>query len=625
MQRSSAGYALFVRRNSPMASESDTYRLIRPAIVLATVVLAVVILSWAKDVFIPLALAILFAFILTPLVAWLRRWGVPRWPAALLVTSCACVVVLGVCWLTAVQLRELLLNLPEHTETIANKLAVFRADDDGLIVRIGGMIHDLSVQLQKTNIVGPVEADQKPIPVVVQNDPGLSLSYFPVVAGPLLQGIVSIILIVILVLFMLVRREDLQYRLIQLVGHGHLTATTHALYEAAQRTSNFLLTQLTINIAFGVVLAGGLAVIGVPYAILWGCFAAVFRFIPYAGTWVALLFPLILSIAVFPDWWQPLTVLAFYIVLELVVANLLEPLLLAHSTGISPIALLVAAAFWTWLWGPIGLVLATPLTVCLAVLGRYMPALSFLHVLLGAEPVLDPAKQFYQRLLAQDPDEAGDIVEETAKKEPLEAIYDKVLIPALVLMRRDQQNGELTEDRVKKGLATIAEIVDDVTALIREEARTSAGGGAVKSEGRPGACVVGFSVGDQFDEIALKMLGALVEAAGYTLTVASASKLPGEVVEQVEQEQPAAVCIASLPPGGLARVRYLCKRLRAKSQDLHILVGRWGQDDLQPAKQRLQAAGANLVADTLLDTRKELIPLMQHFAVCANGALSAKR
>jgi hypothetical protein len=435
----------------------------------------------------------------------------------------------------------------------------------------------------------------------------------------------------VLVVFMLVGREDLQYRLIRLVGHGHLTTATNALYEAADRTSKFLLTQSMINLTFGALVALGLYLLPiegllgwfpegtprhVPYAFLGGFLAAVLRFIPYAGTWLALLFPLALSIAVFPGWWPPVQVVAFYVLLELTIANFIEPLLLSHSTGISPIALLMAAAFWTWLWGGIGLLLATPLTVCLSVLGRYIPALSFLHTVLGSEPVLDLPNRFYQRLLAQDPDEAVAMLEETAKKEPVVALYDQMLIPALVMLRRDSQRGEIGSHTVQNTLRTIGEILEELQLNI-QTAATKEGEKKPAAEKRK-ACVFGCSTGDQSEELALQMLCDLLADSGYEMTMSSSNRLSSEVMNLVEEQKPSVVCIASLPPGGVARASYLCKRLRARFPQMQILVGRWGQDDPESAKERLQAAGANEVTSSLLEARKLLVPLLQHYTACGH-------
>jgi predicted PurR-regulated permease PerM len=613
-----------------VTTESDLYRLLKPFIVLATVALTVVALYWARMVFIPLALAVLFAFILTPPVVWLRRKGVPRWPAALFVTAVACVLVVAACWIVTAQVRDLVVQLPQHSKTVGAKIAALNRDDNGFFKPVltsvqelygaverglNGEISALTDEAGKTTTVKT--GDDVPV-VKIKGD------YWTTVLGiaqPVLEGVVGSILVLVLVVFMLVSREDLQYRLIRLVGHGHLTATTQALEEAAARTSRFLLTQSVINVTFGGLLAAGLYLIPiegwwgalppevphhVPYAFLWGFLAALLRFIPYAGTWVALLFPLTLSVAVFPDWWPPLEVLTSYILLELAVANFVEPVVLGRTVGISPIALLLAAAFWTWLWGGIGLLLATPLTVCLSVLGRHIPELSFLDIVLGAEPVLDLPNRFYQRLLAQDPDEATEIVEQEVKKEPVEAVFDKVLVPALVMLRRDSQHGQMDDEVAKNSLRTISEIVEDLAPHFKP-ANPPANGADTRAK----ACVLGCTTGEQVDELALQMFRLLVEATAYPMTVTSSDKLSGEVVSMVAAEKPSVVCIASLPPGGVARASYLCKRLRAELPELRILVGRWGQDGVT-ARERLQAAGANEVANTLLESRRQLMPLLQH-------------
>jgi predicted PurR-regulated permease PerM len=616
-----------------VTTESDLYRLLKPFIVLATVALTVVALYWARMVFIPLALAVLFAFILTPPVVWLRHKGVPRWPAALLVTAVACVLLVTACWIVTAQVRDLVVQMPQHSKTIGGKIAALNRDDSGFFKPVltsvqelyDGVEHDLTGEisaLAKADEASKTTAGKAGNEVPVVRIKGDYWSTLFGIAQPLLEMVVGAILVLVLVVFVLVSREDLQYRLIRLVGHGHLTATTQALEEAAARTSRFLLTQSVINVTFGGVLAAGLYLIPiegwwgalppdvphhVPYVFLWGFLAALLRFIPYAGTWVALLFPLTLSVAVFPDWWPPLEVLAFYIVLELAVANFIEPVVLGRTVGISPIALLVAAAFWTWLWGGIGLLLATPLTVCLSVLGRHIPELSFLDIVLGAEPVLDLPNRFYQRLLAHDHDEAVEMVEQAVMKEPAETIFDKVLIPALVMLRRDSEHGQMADDVAKSSLRTISEIVEDLAPHCKR-ANPPANGSDAKAK----VCVLGCTTGEQVDDLALQMFRLLVEEAGYPMTMTSSDKLSGEVVSMVAAEKPTVVCIASLPPGGVARASYLCKRLRAELPELGILVGRWGQDDVVTARQRLQGAGANDVANTLVESRKQLMPLLQH-------------
>jgi predicted PurR-regulated permease PerM len=636
--------------------ESDLYRLLKPFVVLATVILAVAALYWARMVFIPLALAVLFAFILATPVSWLRRKGVPRWPAALLVTGLAILLVAGACSIVTLELRDLIVKLPQHSKTIGDKIAALNQGSNGFFKPVVSSLQEVYDVVQR-NLNGerpasqqpgdgqshsPKPGNEAPAPPVGNEGqpppakPGADVPAVRVqggewdtalsIAQPLLEAVVSIILIIVLVIFMLVSQEDLQYRVIRLVGHGHLTSTTQALDEAAERTSKWLLTATVINASFGLVLAGGLHLIPVegwwgglppnvphhvPYAFLWGFLAMLLRFIPYVGTWFALLFPLTLSIAVFPGWGPPLEVLGFYLVLELVVANFIEPLVFGHTVGISPIALLVAAAFWTWLWGGIGLFMATPLTVCLSVLGRHIPELSFLHVVLGSEPVLDLPNRFYQRLLAHDHDEATDMVEEAVKNQPVESIFDGVLIPALVMLRRDMQHGEMNAEVRENSLRTIAEIVEDLAPRLQPAEPRPANGAEAKAKVGVLAC----STGDQTEELALQMFRALVEAEGYSVTVASRDKLSGEIVTMAEADKPSVVCIASLPPGGVSRASYLCKRLRAKLPELQILVGRWGQGDFVTARQRLQGAGANEVANSLVENRKQLLPFLQHRSV----------
>jgi predicted PurR-regulated permease PerM len=250
-------------------------------------------------------------------------------------------------------------------------------------------------------------------------------------AGPLLGPFAAGGLIIVLVIFMLINREDMRNRLIALIGHGQLTATTHALEEASDRISRYLLMQLILNGAFGIAVSLGLLLIGVPYAPLWGFFAAVLRYIPYLGSWLSALLPIAMSLLVSDSWTQPILIAVLFLALELPINLFVEPWLYGRRTGVSEAALLVAVAFWAWLWGPVGLILASPLTACLVVLGKYVPALSFFNTLLGDRPVLDPPIRYYQRLLARDHDEAVEIAEEQSKNSSVEAVYDQVLVPAL--------------------------------------------------------------------------------------------------------------------------------------------------------------------------------------------------
>jgi AI-2E family transporter len=353
----------------------------------------------------------------------------------------------------------------------------------------------------------------------------------------------------------------------------------------------------------------GLYLIGVPYAFLWGFLAALLRYLPYVGTWIAALFPIILSVATSESWVSPLLVLALFGGIELFYSNLVEPRLFGQSMGVSEVALLVAAAFWALLWGPIGLVLSNPLTVFLVVLGKYFPQLEFFSVLMGDEPALAPDVSFYQRLLARDRDEAMELVRAHARSEPAEEVYDSLLIPALTFVKRDFERDELTEADQLYILQTVREIVEEIghqhsTDSTRDDA-------APQSNGRPADVqkvrVFCCPARDATDELALEMFRQSLDPARWEIDVAATEMLSAEMVAQAEREQPALICIGSLPPGGLSQARYLCKRLRAKLPNVRILVGRWGlTSNLEQNQEQLREAGADEVDATLLATRKFL-------------------
>jgi hypothetical protein len=350
--------------------------------------------------------------------------------------------------------------------------------------------------------------------------------------------------------------------------------------------------------------------------------------VPYIGSWVAAAFPLLLAFAIGPTWTEPILVLVLFLGLELVTANVVEPLLFGHGTGVSPIALLVAAAFWTWIWGPLGLVLSTPLTVCLVVLGQHVPRLRFLAVLLGDEPPLEPHVSYYQRLLARDREEAKQVAAEHAKTTGPEHVYDDVLLPALSLARRDRKQAGLTAEDETFIYETTKELLDNPGPEAPAE-KTEANGSpaAIENPMERGAevLVIGCPAHHQAEEVSLHMLARLLEAEGYRLAVASTRALPGELEAQIEKECPALVVLAILPPGGLEQARYLCKRLRKRFATLPIVVGYWGDErHYDSILMRLRAAGASYVTTSLLQTRTQVRALAKPSrAPCGNAPVAA--
>ena len=405
---------------------------------LVGIVFVVGALYLGSEILIPLALAILLSFMLAPIVTRLRRWHLGRIPSVLLVVLLVFTALLGVGSIVATQVVDLAANLPRYEWNLRAKIRdlSIAIPSGGIVERTSDMLQDLSEELEeatapeKTEAAGEREArggrEAPPEPVLVQvrRPAPTPLETLREIGGPLVAPIATAGLVVVFVIFMLLQREDLRDRVIRLVGASDVARTTEAMNDAAKRISRYLLMQLVINLLYGIPVGIGLYFIGVPNPILWGLLATILRFIPYIGPVIAALFPIALSFAVAPGWTLPLLTIALFVVLELFSNNVLEPWLYGSSTGLSPVAVLVAAVFWTALWGPAGLLLSTPLTVCLVVLGRHVPQLGFFDVLLGDEPALAPEVKFYQRLLAHDPEEAAEIADEYLEEEELEKLYE---------------------------------------------------------------------------------------------------------------------------------------------------------------------------------------------------------
>jgi predicted PurR-regulated permease PerM len=620
--------------------------------ILFGLVLVTACLYWARQVLVPVALAMLLAFVLTPAVSALQRRGLGRLPSVLMVVILSLLLLSGVGYLISRQLDTLVINLPSYRGEIVKKLRSLRgAGEGGFLGRIQQMFEDVSDQMvdkasdtadeedeegattqeggaEKTAVTpksgegvetpSTTKARKKPKqpgtvaskPLYVQIAPS-GWSRAAQAIGPAAEGLADTLLVLVLVIFMLIQRENLRNRLVRLFGHGRLITTTQAFDEGAQRISRYLLMLLLINTIFAATLTIGLLVMGLvtgqkplwQYALLWGLMAGALRFVPYLGTWLATALAVGFSIATLPGWTLPLLVVAFFVVVELLAANVLEPLLFGHFTGVSPLALLLAAAFWTWLWGPVGLILSTPLTVVLVVLGKYVRELHFFEVLLGDEPALSTEVTYYQRLVARDTDEAADLIEDYLHDHEPEAVFEEVLLPALLLARRDHDRGDLDPEGFEFVQQGIRDTQEDLAAVLAEHAAKPAASKAV---------ALGCPARDEADELALAMLGQLLRLRGYTLEVVSAKKLSAEVVSRIEKEAPAVICIGSLPPGGVSQARYLCKRIRQQAPNIKIVVGRWGESaNAEREESRLRGAGADFVATALHESRDQILPLLQ--------------
>jgi predicted PurR-regulated permease PerM len=591
-------------------------------------VVAIAILYFAQSIFIPVALAIFLTFLLSPLVSRLRALGVRRTPAVIL-TVCAAALVLGLSgWIVTAQISSLLRELPKHTETVKAKVKSLKqlAGGSGGIAQ---MIEEINSELKGApESLPPADsksaaqdgpARERPAAVMLQPQSPLWLERITGFLSPLLEYLGEFALAIILVIFMLQKREEFRNRVIRLVGHGRIAAATKFVDEAGHRISRFLLLQAIVNGSFGLVLGFGLMALGVRYALLWGALGAMLRYLPYIGPYLAAVLPVTTTLALSDGWSTTLFVIGLFLTLELIVANGVEPWLYGQSMGVSEIALLVSAAFWAFLWGPIGLVLSSPLTVCLVMLGRYVPQLEFLAVLLGDEPALAPTVSFYQRLLARDQDEAEDLILDRLKTDPRDQVFDTMLIPAIRAAREGKSRGEITEADEQAILQSISEIAEDLGDMLgcsREAgAELDIAETAALSPAQRPFVVFGCPARDNADRAALAMLEKLIDPARWRMKLICPQTLSSELLEMVALEEPDLVCIAAIPPGGRAHTRYLCKRLHARFPDLRIIVGRWGEDvGEQKTSDELEQVGVFATAVTLLETRQQLhalLPLLE--------------
>jgi predicted PurR-regulated permease PerM len=543
-------------------------------------------------------------------VHWLQRRGLGRLAATLAVVGAGLAIVTVCAWVVLLQLQTLAGDLPAHRSRILERIETLQnAGRDSSWAELSDVLQDIGQQVKQFGVDNDGGATEKPLPVTVE--PSWQLPVLQSAAMPVVDTLASAGLVVVLVAFMLFGWQDLRSRIVRLWGRGSVTRLTKALDDAGNRISRFLQSLLLINASFGAAAALGLLLLGLPYALLWGFMAATLRFIPYIGGWVAALSAIALSIVLSPNWTQPVLIAVLFIVLELINDFVLEPLLYGHSIGVSIVAFLVAAAFWGWLWGPVGLLLAMPLTACLVVLGRHVPQLESLAILLGDEPPLEPHVSFFQRVLARDQDEAADIVESYAADHSSEETYERVLLPALVLAKESRERGEFTPEDEQQVYRITGEVLEELWFQGDESARRAAANEAANGEGDPDLPVVlGCPTGDRGEELALQMLGHLLHAAPCRFQVLSAETLSGEVTALVRQQRPAAVCLAFMPSQGFAHVRFLCKRLRSSFPELQILVGCWGlMGDVDHARERLLHAGASDVHFGLVKTRDALLAL----------------
>ncbi len=566
-----------------------------------SIVLVVGVLRWAREILIPIAMAVLATFILSPIVTLLRRKGLGRTPSVMITMGLVFALVAGIGTVLFVQLRALATELPAYRQNILQKIADLRiASRGGAIENLQQMAREVLDELNKEGeqAVTPA-AEAGAVPVVIKaSEAGETL---PVSLAALLQPLATLGLVIVLSIFMLLRREELRDRIVRLAGYGRLVATTRAIDAAGRQVSRYLLRHSLLNAGFGVCVGTGLFLIGLPYAALWGFLAGVARFIPYVGPWIGAAAPILVSLAVFDNWTTPVLIMALVIGLELLNNMVLEPMVYGSSIGVSEVALLIMVAFWTWLWGPIGLVLAAPMTVCLMVISKGVPDLDFIAVLLSSEPPLVPYQVFYQRLLARDRQEAEEIAETYLRQHSASEFYENLLIPALVACRHDADHDRLSDAEREFVLEAVGEMIDlpsTVLEVVHEEP-------AVAEEV---PLAVGWPAADEAEQLALRMFAATLSPQQVNMHVLPADRLVSENLLEIEQRKPALVCVAVLPGGAAFPVRQLAKRLRARAVGIPLVIAAWGMTERERTSLR-PAEIADAVGVTFAETKSHIVQL----------------
>jgi predicted PurR-regulated permease PerM len=583
---------------------------------LLSIVLVVAVLYFARDIFIPLALAVLVSFLLAPMVIKLRHWRWGRMPSVLAVVTLAFVLVAAIGLLMSVQLSDLGHKLPEYQHNIHQKLQSIRDSSSGIVGQFSRMMHNFTSEFNSShaqNPPAPGETSVKPVPVEIQQGDLSPLRMVPKILGSLLGIGLTGVIVVVFVIFMLLEQEDLRDRVIRLAGSRQLNMTTRALDEASERVSRYLLAQLLVNVAYGVAAGVALYFLGAPNPLLWGMLAALLRYIPYLGIWVAATMPAAVLFAIDPGWVKPVAVFGIFGGIDLLMCNFVEPLVYGNTTGLTPLAILVAAVFWTWLWGAVGLLLAIPLTVCVAVLGRYVPSLGFLGVLLSDEPVLTPDNRFYQRLLAMDVEEAAEVAEEFLKGKTLEQLYDDVIVPALRLAEEDCQAGKLEDEQRESVFQNMRMLVEDLAPRAQEIAgreidTRNRGDEITPPESVPlrEARVLCLPARSEADEIAALMLAQLLASHGVAVKPVSVSALASERLEEVSRHKAEVVCVVTVPPDGYLHMRYLCKRLSEHFHEPKIVAAILARGGPEELRRRETGIPANEVAATLSEASNQI-------------------
>lgn len=571
---------------------------------IVTAIICVAAIYFARAVLVPISLAILLSFLLAPAVRKLERWHLGRTGPVIVAVVGTILVFVALGWVVGKQAINLAGEIPHYSDSISKKIEAIRGVKNGGLGKAASTVNRLGTELSQTiqapaansgsasrtvndrSALSSAPASRHPVPVEVVASPQSSVRSLRSLLGPVLGPIATIGIVIVFATFMLLRREDLRDRLFTLAGLNRIHVTRQAFGEAANRVVRYLWLQSLVNLSFGAVIGVVLYFIGLPNALLWGVLAGVLRFIPYVGTLIGAALPIILSFAIFAGWTRPLLTLGIFIVLEVISGYFVEPLLYEAHTGISSLAILVAAVFWTALWGPVGLLLSTPLTVCLVVMGHYIPQLEFLTVLLGDKSALATDVQLYQSLNAMDIDEAQQVIEQCLHEKSLRELYDTVFIPVLILAERSKHDAAFGGNRSAYLFQELKRIVEDLAVrYTRDHPRTDAPSQvgpsgqilSARSANAPAISVCCLATRDEGDEVASMMLAHLLVQAGYDAHAAAMGPHK-DMLDEVEEQVCGILYLSALPPFEISAIRRLYKRLRARFPQIRIGIGLWGYD-----------------------------------------------
>jgi predicted PurR-regulated permease PerM len=632
--------------------EPDQIKLTQPRgttlINMAVAALIIAALYFGREIFVPVALAVLLSFVLAPFVIRLHSWRVPRTVSVLVVVFIGFSIIFSLGGLMVSQATRLAGKLPGYQQTLSDKIESLRGlmGGSGTLEQASTVLKELGTELQHRDATGRPDSGlvrqptDKPIPIPVevrQPDPG-ALTTLVAIIQPLLSPLTTTGIVVIFVVFILLQREDLRNRLVRLAGSGDIQRTTAALDDAGKRLSKLFITQIAFNAVFGLVIGIGLELIGVPSAPLWGLIAMILRFVPYIGALISAVFPLILAAAVGSGWEMLVLTAALFAFSELLAGQVLEPLIFGHSSGLSPVAIILSASFWTWLWGPVGLVLATPLTVCLVVIGRHVDRLKFLDIMLGDRPPLTPPQLVYQRMLAGDPMEAAEQAHDHLKNASLEDYYDTILLKGLRLAEVDNRLGHLNEERLDRIVATVGELVADLEAHHNVEATnvTTSDVGSnlgalvaieqtndkpilVPEKWRSPRSVLCIPGSTKLDEAAALVLAQIMRRRGFGAVAEKADALSMSKFFSLDLADTSLVCVCYVDRPSSAKIQYAVRRFTKKSSSAGILLAFLGTDSVTPVES---ASGAHVAEGSFEVALAALIRITSE--QCGNVTIDAK-